>query len=126
MERPLVSAALIGEEALHCSWHLDGSFFSAFEGTEILDADLDVEAEITDDWSVCVSCSINGSVKVLCDRCLGELTLPVEAAFELEDCQVGAALDLSQDIYDFVCTSLPLQRVHPEGGCDPDVVAHLG
>jgi len=126
MDKPVIAAARIGEDTLHCHWHLDGEFFAQFEGTEILDADIEVEAEITDSWSVCVSCDIRGTVKVLCDRCMGELTLPVETSFEEEDYEVGAQLDLSQDIYDYVCTSLPLHKVHPDGECDPEVVRHLG
>ena len=33
--------------------------------------------------------------------------------------------DLSQAVYDFVCLSLPLQRLHPEGECDPNTVRFL-
>ena len=35
-------------------------------------------------------------------------------------------LDLSQAIYDYVCLSLPMQRVHAEGECNPDTVRFLG
>jgi uncharacterized metal-binding protein YceD (DUF177 family) len=33
--------------------------------------------------------------------------------------------DLSQAVYDYVCLSLPIQRVHPEGECNPDTVRFL-
>ena len=34
-------------------------------------------------------------------------------------------LDLSQIIYDYVCLSLPVQRVHEEGGCNPEALKFL-
>ena len=42
----------------------------------------------------------------------------------VEDREAG--IDLGQVIYDYVCTSLPLVRVHPDGECDPEVVKYLG
>ena len=82
------------------------------------------------------------------DRCLEDLQLPVEAhpAFSVkfgeeasseEEMREGsreilflsasdAELDLSQAIYDYVCLSLPMQRVHAEGECNPDTVRFLG
>ncbi|MBQ1648310.1 MAG: DUF177 domain-containing protein, partial [Bacteroidales bacterium] len=35
-------------------------------------------------------------------------------------------LDLGQIVYDYICLSLPMQRVHPEGKCNPDTVRFLG
>ena len=37
----------------------------------------------------------------------------------------GAELDLGQDVYDYVCTALPLKRVHPDGGCNQETVGYL-
>ena len=34
-------------------------------------------------------------------------------------------LDLSQTVYDYICLSLPVQRVHEDGGCDPETVRFL-
>jgi uncharacterized metal-binding protein YceD (DUF177 family) len=36
-----------------------------------------------------------------------------------------AALDMRQVVYDYVYMSLPIQRVHPEGECDPETVKYL-
>ena len=95
-----------------------------------------------------VDLDIQGHVTVACDRCLEDLQLPVEAhpAFSVkfgeeasseEEMREGsreilflsasdAELDLSQAIYDYVCLSLPMQRVHAEGECNPDTVRFLG
>ena len=129
-------------------WHAGGQFFSGFENSEILDADLvvDVWAEKSGRYAS-VDLGIEGTVVVECDRCLGDLELPVsvhpsfsikygEASEEQSSATEGgreililpetdADLDLTQIIYDYVCTSLPLSRIHPEGECDPETVKYL-
>ncbi len=91
-----------------------------------------------------VRCDICGSVTVACDRCLEALVLPVETFFRLsvkfgpgeertetEDGEIvmlpygEADLDLSQFIYDYVMTSLPMQRVHPDGECNELTLKYL-
>ena len=32
---------------------------------------------------------------------------------------------MEQVVYDYVCLSLPLQRVHEEGECNPDAMRYL-
>lgn len=103
------------------NWHADGSFFKSFEGTEILDANLDIECEIDYlERELEVKCSIEGTVTVLCDRCLEELVLPVEVSFEAEN-----QTEFAQDIYDYVCTSLPMVRTHEDGGCNEETIKYL-
>ena len=129
------------------SWHVGKEFFEAFENAEILDADIDVLAMVEKSGRyVGVDCEIDGTVTVACDRCLEDLLMPVSADVMLsvkfgdeessEDCQEGereivfvsegdAEMDLSQIIYDYVCLSLPMQRFHAEGECDPNAVKYL-
>lgn len=35
------------------------------------------------------------------------------------------AVDLEEYLYESVYLSLPMQKVHPEGGCDPDMLARF-
>ena len=37
-----------------------------------------------------------------------------------------AEMDMAQTLYDLICVSLPMQKVHPEGGCNPVALSHLG
>lgn len=105
----------------HFEWHVGGEFFRSFENSELLDADLSVKVSANNTGtSVEIEGTIEGTVVAVCDRCLGEVTLPVHTSFE--ECET---LDLSQDIYDFVCISLPLQKVHPDGECDKETVKYL-
>ena len=113
-----------GKNVFH--WHSDGSFFREFGESGILDADLEIAAEVDyEDYSVTLACRIDGSVVVACDRCLEDLTLPVHAAYERDDYGDARILDLSQDIYDEVCVSLPLRKVHPDGECNAETMKYL-
>ena len=128
-------------------FHADLEFFQTFDNTEILDAGIEVEVKVVKAGAhkVTADLLLRGTVTVPCDRCLEPLTLPVEAeprfrvsfgAGEEELSEDGRdilplgatdrELDLAQAVYDYVCLSLPLQRVHPEGGCNPDTVRFLG
>ena len=40
--------------------------------------------------------------------------------------ETDAEMDMSQIIYDYVCLSLPMQRIHDEGECDPEVMKRYG
>ena len=102
-------------------WHADAEFFESFENSEILAADVDIHVEVlNEDFEIEVKCRMEGTVTVSCDRCLAPLVLPVETSFEDEN-----VYDLSQDIYDYICLSLPMQRVHPDGECDEDTIKYL-
>lgn len=129
-------------------WRVGKEFFERFENSEILAADLDIEvfAEKSGHF-IGIDCDVTGDVIVACDRCLEELRLPVETGFRLSvkfgqepadsnDAEEGereivwlpesdADFDLGQTVYDYVCLSLPVQRVHPEGECNPEVVKYL-
>lgn len=105
----------------HFDWVADGEFFKTFENSEVLDADLKLSVDVWNiENSIRSECQIDGTVTVTCDRCAEDLTLEVHTSFE-EDSE----LDLSQDIYDFVCISLPMQKVHLEGECNPEALKYL-
>ena len=128
-------------------WHADGEFFGRFEGSEILDANLDIAVSVEKSGRyIGVDCEIDGTVTVACDRCLEDLELPVHASpmmsvkfgdageqSEAEDGEreilmlpeADTDLDMSQVIYDYTALSLPMQRIHPEGECNPAAVRYL-
>ena len=126
-------------------WHADRKFFEGFGNSEVLDADLQVCCEVERAKGfIGVECSIDGTLTVPCDRCFDDLVLPVGTDFALsvkfgeqegrtdaEDREIvmltygSSELDLSQFIYDYVMTSLPMQRVHPEDECNPEAMKYL-
>jgi len=110
-------------------WLAGDEFFKSFENSEVLYADLQVCAELSySGYTATLKCSVNGSVTVVCDRCLEDLELPVETEFELgaDEIDLSNDIDLRQDIYDYVCTSLPMQKVHPDGDCNSETIKYLG
>ena len=121
------------------------AFFASYGNPEILGASVSVAVLARKAGrTVDIDLSMEGLVSVPCDRCLEELSLPVSATALL---RVGAGgqedgeevdgreivladapdggLDLSQVVYDYVCTSLPLHKVHPDGGCNPAAGKYL-
>ncbi len=139
---PLKGTTRRGQEF---DFSLDDRFLEGF-GRDILEGmecGVHVAVRHRGDW-IEVSLQIAGRVKVLCDRCLEEMFLPVEVTETLsvrfdaepedvveEDDNViilregTPELDLSQTLYDLVCVSVPMCRVHPEGECNPEAVARL-
>ena len=130
------------------SWQAGKEFFDSFENSEILDAHLDTDVRVEKSGRyIGVDCDVRGGVTVECDRCLDELEMPVDVEIMLsvkygdeessETPQEGerevvfipetdAEMDLSQIIYDYVCLSLPMQRVHEPGECNPEVMRRYG
>ena len=105
-------------------------FFQMFGNQEILDANVSVEVRVVKEGSQKVEADLrlSGSVTVQCDRCLEPLEVPVdEAPSEVfKPGTVEVEWDLSQEVYDYICLAIPLQRVHPQGQCNPDTVRFLG
>ena len=130
------------------SWQAGKEFFDSFENSEILDAHLDADVSVEKSGRyIGVDCDVRGEVTVECDRCLDELDMPIDVEIRLsvkygseessEDPQQGerevifipeidAEMDMSQIIYDYVCLSLPMQRMHDEGECNPEVMKRYG
>ena len=85
--------------------------------------------------------SIRGSVVVACDRCLDDCTVPVEFdgtlvvkfSDEVSDYDgevmwlspYAGSVDLTQYVYESILLSLPYQRVHPDGECDPEMLGRF-
>lgn len=133
-----------GESAF--SFAIGGEFFQKFGNTRIKDADCSVRATaVRTGTLVSVRCLVGGFVVVECDRCLEDLALKVDVERELtvgfgsvdiddardeEDVIVvstsDSELSLDQFVYDYVCLSLPVVAVHPEGKCNPEMLARIG
>ena len=127
MQPFVVKLTALAPGVSHYDWHADAEFFGIFGNTEILDADLKVGVEIHNHGvTLDAVCSADGKVTVACDRCLENLDVPVNVSFE--ETYVPSEdddLDLSQDIYDYICTALPLRRVHPDGECNEETTKYL-
>lgn len=118
---------------------VDKSLFEAFGSTEIKDGHCEVAVVLDRGESMLtLDVTIEGSVVVACDRCLEDVDIPIHYKGELlvkfsdevheYDGDVmwllpmENELDLTQYIYESIVLSLPYQRVHPEGECNPDML----
>lgn len=115
------------------------ALFEEFQSTEIKDGKCEVLVELErEESSLQLDIRISGHVVVACDRCLEDCSIPVHfegrlpVRFSDEEHEYDGevlwllpgetSIDLSQYIYESIVLSLPYQRVHPEGECDPDML----
>ena len=113
--------------------------FEAFESSEIKDGRCVVEVTLErGETMLTANVRITGHVVVACDRCLEDCRIPIDfegqllVKFSDEPRVYGFVVlwllpgedevDLSQYIYESIVLSLPYQRVHPEGECDPEML----
>ena len=133
----------VAEAAKRLDIELTDRFFADLEQEEIsggdIHAEIFVRATAGDIYNVQVK--VKGNVIVACDRCLDPLQIEVEASDTLkvkdadpEDCDADDMLyleannpcyDFSWQVYEIIETSLPMQRVHPEGECNKDMVSYI-
>ena len=107
-------------------WKAGRQFFEEFGDSGILDADITVTAKVSNHGlTIGVQAAIAGSVTVPCDRCLENLVIPMDTSFEETYTPESDILDISQEVYDYVLTSLPMVRVHPDGECNGETTKYL-
>ena len=120
-------------------FEVDKALFEAFESTEIKDGRCEVSVGVDrSEKQLTLDVGITGHVVVECDRCLQDSRLPIDFEGQLVvkfsdevheyDGEVMWMLpgedrvELAQYIYESIVLSLPYQRVHPEGECNPEML----
>lgn len=121
---------------------VDGALFKAYESKEIKDGRCKVHVAIDkSDTQLILDVAIDGHVVCECDRCLEDCTIPVhfdgrltvfvsdhQGEYDGDNMWVSPDeedIDLMQYIYESIVLSLPYRRVHPDGECDPDMMARF-
>ncbi|MBQ0025526.1 MAG: DUF177 domain-containing protein [Bacteroidales bacterium] len=127
---------------------IDGKFFQEFDNSQIKEADCTVRVSVIRRQTLLsVECLVGGFVITECDRCLEDLTLKVDVqrsltvgfgSVDVDEDENGSEdedvivvdssetqLSLDQFVYDYVCLSLPIVKVHPEGKCNPEMLKYL-
>jgi uncharacterized metal-binding protein YceD (DUF177 family) len=126
------------------TFEINDTFFALFKGSEIEHGELFSEVILEKQSTLLqLDVKITGSVKVECDRCLDEFDVPVNYkgrllvkfgkatnAIEADDeiMMLDPAedeIDLSQFLFDNINLSLPIQRIHPEGLCNKEMIEKL-
>ena len=120
-------------------FEVDESLFEAFGSTEIKDGRCEVSVGMDrSETQLILDVRITGYVVVECDRCLEDCRVPIDFEGQLVvkfsdevheyDGEVMWMLpgedrvELAQYIYESIVLSLPYQRVHPDGECNPEML----
>ena len=121
---------------------LDEEFFEEWKNEEIEGGKVEIEAKMERmERMLMFTFSLSGEVATPCDRCLGRVTIPIEGEEHLcvrfsdteicddEDVVVlpenAFEIDLKQWLYEYVAVRIPMQHVHPDGECDPEMTKFI-
>ena len=109
---------------------LDDGFFASVEKSEILSGQ--VAAKVTlnlreEDYSLNIA--VQGTVSVVCDRCLDPMTLEINDEQEIfsedeepnEQMVNDKMVNLRWLAYEIVAINIPLVHCHPTGACNPQM-----
>jgi len=135
-----VSGLALGSHSYQ--FEINDDFFADKEYSEIQQGKVAVSLDIDrQETLLTLRFGIKGTVRVACDRCADEFDLPIEDerqffiklgtlnAEESDDVAVVDAdahdFDVSTLIYEYIILAIPMHRVHPEGQCNPEVIAML-
>lgn len=119
----------------HFEYHLDKQFFINMENQDVRDADVKVDLEVNQSNDAYqLAFHLTGTLTVLCDRCLDELPLDIDATYNLT-VKYGENYDNESDtllvipesdnylnvaymISDTAVLAIPPRHVHPQGKCN--------
>ena len=121
---------------------LDGNFFREYENEELREGKVVFEVSMErSERMLTFTFVYHGNIKTTCDRCLGEMEIPVDGEERLcvkfsdtetsddEDVVIlpesAYQIDIAQWMYEYVAIAMPIQKVHPEGECDPEMLKYL-
>ncbi|MFZ4401807.1 MAG: YceD family protein [Bacteroidales bacterium] len=126
---------------------IDGKFFAEFEYTEIEQASINVDLTLDrQERMLVLDFAINGSINVMCDRCLDNFDFTVDKHERLivklgdkweeesEDILIipesEHQIDISSYLYEYIVLMLPIKKTHPEDKdgntkCNPEIINKL-
>lgn len=122
--------------------HLDDAFFAALDQNEIIGGDVNVSLKVKKGAgdTFHFKYTMQGYARVLCDRCLEEVALIVDFTDSVQvvhgnpdDENDDAVIipfsqltyDTAWDMYELISLHFPLQHIHPEGECNPDMISRF-
>ncbi len=141
-EHLIIGLRDVEKAAQERTFHLTDDFFQHLDQEEIVGGNVAVTVSVRTaaGGSFRFAYHIEGQVRVVCDRCLEEVSLPVVFDDVVKVCNDddyednGEAVvipssqltyDMAWDIYELIDVHLPLQRVHPEGECNADMLSRF-
>jgi len=122
---------------------IDDSFFKGRKYSEIQQANIRAHITLTKETHLLIFLiKLEGSIRVMCDRCGDYFYLPVwgenkliasltNDRFENENDIVSipidsSEIDIAQFLYEYIAVLLPQRRIHPDNGCNAESLKILG
>lgn len=138
----LIPVSGLGLGVHHFKFDIKDEFFADLDYSEVKQAEVTVDLEVLrEELMMTFNFHLEGKVLVPCDRCADEFYIPIqsdqvfyikfgaEGVEESDDVVVVPAEEHAYDIrsliYEYIILSIPMYRVHPEGECNPEVLALL-
>ena len=135
-----VSGLALGSHSYQ--FEINDDFFAGMDYSEVQQGKVAVKLDIDrQETLLTLHFDLEGSVRVPCDRCADEFDQPIESRQEFfiklgtenaqeSDDVIVVSPDLSEYdvrplVYEFIILAIPMHRVHPEGECNPEVIAML-
>jgi len=141
LEQFKVNLRALKKDVTAFDFDLDKDYFDAIDGDEINSGKLLTHLIVRKTAGVYeLEFHTEGTVTVLCDLCLDEMTLPIETdnrltvrfgeTFQEDDDYITlpaeeSFIDVAWYIYEFVALAIPIKHVHEEGGCNQDMIDRL-
>lgn len=129
------------ESSATYEWVVGNDFFALVEGEDVQKGNVNVKLTVTKEANLYnLDFELQGNAIVSCDRCLDDLSLPIDTTGDLkiklgEDFDDdGEILIVPEDdgtvnvawyIYEFIVLSLPLKKVHAPGKCNREMMSKL-
>lgn len=130
------------KETSEYSFKLNKVFFEHFEDIEILDSDVKVTMNLTKSSNAFeMKFTLSGDLTITCDRCLEPLVQPINYKTELiikygnkfeeiDDKVITIGyeddeINIAPYIYEYAKLALPIQRIHPEGECNEEMLEQM-
>jgi len=111
---------------------LDDAWFKDLEKSEVLGGETQVHAVLAvRKAGYALDMQVDGTVQVVCDRCLQPMDYEVSVEDHLDSADEESLamddkrVDLKWLAYELIAINLPLVLRHPEGACDPEMIALL-
>ncbi len=109
---------------------LADEFFEEYENDEIAGGKVKIDVVMERmEHMLMFTFRLNGEVTTFCDRCLGKMNVPVDGEEHLcvrfSDTETAVEMDLAQWLYEYVAVRIPMQHIHPDGDCDPEVTKFI-
>ena len=102
------------------TYHLGKDFFNDIEPLEVrggnVDAVVSVDRKSDDIYQI--EMTLKGEITIPCDRCLDDMQWAVDTSYDL-------SVKEGDELRDTVLLTIPIKHVHPEGGCNAQMLERL-